>query len=400
MNTKEKTSYFKDIQKSFKFKHYVNYIVVGAALILFAVLYFTGSLNRSTPNLLLQIGYSIILAVSLNLVVGLLGELSLGHAGFMCVGAYLGTFASNYLLQFIPSLPLCLVISMLIGGAVAGLFGFIVGLPALRLKGDYLAIVTLAFGEIVRNICRNLPFFGGAMGLESEYYSAMLMQGKKAMPLFIPAFVVVLIMLFVIQNLIRSKHGRAITAIRDNEIAAKAMGINVTYYKLFAFVVSAVFAGIAGVLYGASLSPVSYSAFSYNYSIEILVMVVLGGMGSINGSIIAATLITYINFALKSEFSGDMSAVKNLIYALILIVMVIYKNAPALKGFREKYTLKNILEKILPKKDASYIHDDTADWDVITTKIPMDEVLSVDVKVVESVVEPDKTDLTQKGDNE
>ena len=127
-----KPSYFAEIKKSFKLKHYISYIVVAAALVLFA----------------LQIGYSVTLAVSLNLVVGLLGELSLGHAGFMCVGAYLGTFVSNFLIDVIPSLPLCLVISMLVGGAVAGLFGFIVGLPALRLKGDYLAIVTLAFGEL------------------------------------------------------------------------------------------------------------------------------------------------------------------------------------------------------------------------------------------------------------
>ena len=168
------------------------------------------------------------------------------------------------------------------------------------------------------------------------------------------------------------------------------MGINVTYYKLFAFVVSAVFAGMAGVIYGCSVSPVSYSTFSYNYSIEILVMVVLGGMGSINGSIIAATLITWINFMLKSNFSGDMSAIKNLIYALILIIMVIYKNAPALKSFREKYNPKKLIEKFLPKKDSAYINDDEARWDVITTKINMDEVLSVDINVVESTVEPDK----------
>lgn len=400
MNTTEKSSYLQDIKKSFKLRHYINYIAVGAALLLFSALYYTDLLNRSTPHLLLQIGYNIILAVSLNLVVGLLGELSLGHAGFMCVGAYLGTFVSNYLLELIPSLALCLIISMLIGGAAAGLFGLIVGLPALRLKGDYLAIVTLAFGEIVRNVCRNLSFFGGAMGLESRYYGEMLIRDGRTTSLFIPAFLVVLIMLFIIQNLIRSKHGRAITAIRDNEIAARTMGINVTYYKLFVFVISAVFAGIAGVIYGASLSPVSYSAFSYNFSIEILVMVVLGGMGSINGSIIAATLITGINFALKSHFSGDMSAVRNLIYAIILIVMVIYKNAPALKGIREKYTPKRLLKRILPKKDPSYINDDTADWDVITTKIPMDELLSLDVKVVESVTDPDKPNSFGKGDSE
>lgn len=386
-------SYFNDIKKNFKLKHYVNYMVIAAVLLIFSILYYAGALNRSTPNLLLQIAYSVILAVSLNLVVGLLGELSLGHAGFMCVGAYLGTFLSNWLLDFIPSLPVVLFISIIISGAVAGVFGFLVGLPALRLKGDYLAIVTLAFGEIVRNVCRNLPFFGGAQGLVSEYYSTHLAQGKRALPLFIPAFIMLLLMLAVIQNIIRSKHGRAITAIRDNEIAARAMGVNVTYYKLFAFIISAIFAGVAGVLYGASVSPVSYSNFSYNYSIEILVMVVLGGMGSINGSIVAAALITWINFMLKSNFSGDMSAIKNLIYALILIFMVIYKNAPALKSVRERFNLRRLVAVLKSKfkhTDPSVISDDEARWDVVPTKIKMDEILSVDIKVQESTLEPDK----------
>lgn len=382
------------IRHSLKLKHFLSYIIIAIALVISTVLFYSNSLNRSSTNLLLQIGYSVILAVSLNLVVGFLGELSLGHAGFMCIGAYLGTFISNYLITFIPSLPVCLVISMIIGGAAAGLFGLIVGLPALRLRGDYLAIVTLAFGEIVRNICRNLPFFGGAQGLPSTYYTALLSEGKRGIPLFIPAFIIIIIMIAVIQNIIRSKHGRAITAIRDNEIAARAMGINVTYYKLFAFVVSAIFAGIAGVIYGASLSPVSYSAFSYNYSIEILVMVVLGGMGSINGSIIAAVLITYINFALKAEFSGDMSAVKNIVYALILVVMVIYNNAPALKSLRERLNIKTLLKKtkLFGKSRQGYA-DDEGKWDRVPTKIDMDELLSVDVNVVESVKNPDKEEM-------
>jgi branched-chain amino acid transport system permease protein len=166
------------------------------------------------------------------------------------------------------------------------------------------------------------------------------------------------------------------------------MGINVTYYKLLAFVVSAIFAGVAGVIYGASLSPVSYSAFSYNYSIEILVMVVLGGMGSINGSIVAATLITYINFALKAEFSGDMSAVKNIVYALILVVMVIYNNAPALKTVREKLNVKNLVKKVMKPKQG--YADDEGKWDRVPTKIDMNEVLSTDVVVTESVQNPDK----------
>lgn len=393
MDEQKKTSLMERldyIKNSLKIKHFLSYVIVILALAISTGMYFSGSLNRSTTTLLLQIGYSVILAVSLNLVVGFLGELSLGHAGFMCIGAYLGTFISNYLITIIPSLPVCLIISMVISGAVAGLFGLVVGLPALRLRGDYLAIVTLAFGEIVRNVCRNLPFFGGAQGLESKFYTALLREGKKGIPLFIYAFVVILIMIAVIQNLIRSKHGRAITAIRDNEIAAKAMGINVTYYKLLAFVVSAIFAGVAGVIYGASLSPVSYSAFSYNYSIEILVMVVLGGMGSINGSIIAATLITYINFALKAEFSGEMSAVKNIVYALILVVMVVYNNAPALKTIREKLNIKTLINKI--KSSQHSYADDEGKWDRVPTKIDMNEVLSTDIVVNESIKNPDKED--------
>ncbi|MBQ7821718.1 MAG: branched-chain amino acid ABC transporter permease [Clostridia bacterium] len=345
----------------------------------------TGYMNRSTQNLLTQIAYSIILAVSLNLVVGFLGELSLGHAGFMCVGAYLGCFLANYLHTIIPSKLAVLIISMIVGGAIAAVFGFIIGLPALRLKGDYLAIVTLAFGEIVRTIFKNQKIFGGALGLSTKKYGS---------DLFIVAFIVVLIMLVFIQNLVKSKHGRAITAIRDNEIAAKAMGINVTYYKLFVFVISAFFAGIAGVLYGHYATPVLYSFFSYNYSIEILVMVVLGSMGSINGSIIAAALITYINFQLTTKLSGDLAALKYLIYAIILIAIVIVNNAPALAPIKEKLSIKRLFNKVLGrfikhKHDPAKRKDDEADWDRIPTKIDMDALLSLDVKPDTSYT-PDK----------
>lgn len=364
-------------KSKFKLKHYVNYIGVGLFLIISSLLMFTGMLNRSTANLITQISYSIILAVSLNLVVGFLGELSLGHAGFMCVGAYLGCFFANYMFTFTDSKLLVLVLSMLVGGLVAAVFGFIIGLPALRLKGDYLAIVTLAFGEIVRTIFKNLDVFGGALGLSTKKYGSEL---------FIIALVVVLIMLFVLQNLIRSKHGRAITAIRDNEIAAKAMGINVTFYKLLVFVVSAFFAGIAGVLYGHYATPVLYSFFSYNYSIEILVMVVLGGMGSITGSIIAATLITYINFVLTTNLSGDLAALKYLIYAIILIAMIIFNNAPALNPLKEKLggfknKLINSVTACFTKKkfDPSKIADDDAAWHRIPSKIKMDALLTVDI---------------------
>ena len=380
-------NYFKNIKASFKLKNYLNYIILGLVFGLMLTLDKVGALNRSIPLLFNQIGYSIILAVSLNLVVGFLGELSLGHAGFMCVGAYLGTYVFNALNAGGVNNFIALLIAIIVGGAVAAVFGFIVGLPALRLRGDYLAIVTLAFGEIVRNICRNIPAFGGAQGLESVASTAI--PKAKMLPLFFYCFVFLMIMLIVVQNLIRSKHGRAITAIRDNEIAAKSMGINVTYYKLFVFVISACFAGVAGVIYGASLSPVLYTAFSYNYSIEILVMVVLGGMGSINGSIIAATVITVLNHYLKAYLTGDMAAIKTLVYALILIFIIIYKNAPQLKNFRDRYNFKKLIEKFR-KKNAARITDDEARWDVVPTKIEMNEVLSTDLVVKESVKTPDK----------
>lgn len=370
-------SYFKNIASSFKLKNYLNYIVVAVFLIAMIALDGGGMLSRSTITLLTRIAYSIVLAVSLNLVVGFLGELSLGHAGFMCVGAYIGCFFANYLHTFIENDLLVLIVSMIVGGLIAALFGFIIGLPALRLKGDYLAIVTLAFGEIVRNIFKNLEMFGGAMGLNTTKF--------KADKLFIVAFVVVLIVLILVQNLIRSKHGRAITAIRDNEIAAKAMGINVTFYKLFVFIIAAFFAGVAGVLYGHATTPVLYTFFSYNYSIEILVMVVLGGMGSINGSIIAATLITYVNFLLQSKLSGDLAALKLLIYALILIAVILFNNAPVFKPFKDKLTgIVNSVKRKLSfgskNKGEAERHKDDAQWDRIVSKINMDEVLSVEIK--------------------
>lgn len=374
--------YFQNVKKNFKFKYSISYIAIIAFLVLMILLSSTGVLGRSSVGLLSRIAYSIIMAVSLNLVVGFLGELSLGHAGFMCIGAYIGCFVANALNKVIPSQLLVLIIAMLVGAVAAGIFGFIIGLPALRLKGDYLAIVTLAFGEIVRNVFKNLPWFGGAKGFSTTVYDPS--------SLYIVAFIMVLVVLFLTQNLIRSKHGRAVTAIRDNEIAAKAMGINVTFYKLLVFVVSAAFAGIAGVIYGHFVTPVLYSFFSYNYSIEVLVMVVLGGMGSLNGSIIAAVLITWINFKLQSELSGDLAAVKLLVYALILVVVVLFNNAPGLQRYREAVSLKNWLNKRARRK-AEIVVEDSVVWARVPSKIPMDEVLSVDLRTEEALPAQDET---------
>ena len=365
-----------------KWKNYISYFVIAGFLIFLIIYNSTVGLGFSDKSTLPRIAFSCILAVSLNLVVGFLGELSLGHAGFMCVGAYLGCYLSN-VLRDVSGLPelVIIVLSMLVAGLVAAVFGFIIGLPALRLKGDYLAIATLAFGEIVRCIFKNLPFFGGAMGMSTKLY-----DGNT---LFIIAFVALLFVVFCCQNLINSKHGRAVVAIRDNEIAAKAMGINVTYYKLLIFMVAAFFAGMAGVLYGSTIGTIRQETFSYNYSIEILVMVVLGGMGSINGSLIAAAVITYLNILLQSQLSGALAPVKNIVYALILILIVIFSNAPALKGFRESINPRNWRKR--GTVDKGKIQNDAAQWDRIPTKISMDDPLSVDTRTTyaNSPVPPD-----------
>ena len=371
--------------KQIKWKHYVNYIVIAIFTLVFAMLSLNGALSPSTLYLLEKIGIAILLAVSLSVVVGFLGELSLGHAGFMCIGAYLGGKASCLLQPILGDDFVTLLVSIVVGGLIAAVCGIIIGLPALRLKGDYLAIVTLAFGEIVRSLFMNSSdeSFGGSLGLNTPRYDKSV--------LFIIGFVLVLICLAVIQNLIRSKHGRAITSIRDNEIAARATGINVTKYKLAVFTIAAFFAGIAGVLYSYSNYTIQSTKFSYNYSIEILVMVVLGGMGSINGSIIAAALITYLDVKLQTILTGNMAVLQDLLYALILIVLVIYNNAPALKGFREKYSAKNIMRKIVgTKHDPAHRADDEAKWDRVPTKIEMNEVLSVEFQPTSSTLNPDR----------
>ena len=370
-----------------KWKHYINYAVIAALTVVFALLSFSGALKSSDVYLLEKIAIAIMLAVSLSMVVGFLGELSLGHAGFMCVGAYLGGKTAVILEPILGEYP-TLLVSLIVGGLVAALFGVIIGLPALRLRGDYLAIVTLAFGEIVRSVFMNSSdeSFGGSLGLNTPRFD------KNT--LFVVALILVLLCLAVTQNLIRSKHGRAITSIRDNEIAARATGINVTKYKLIVFTVSSFFAGIAGVLYSYSNFTVQSTKFSYTYSIEILVMVVLGGMGNINGSIIAATLITFLDVKLQTILTGNLAVLQDLFYALILIILVIYNDAPSLTGFGEKYNFKSLFERFKNHNPAN-IKDDEAKWDRVPTKIEMDEVLSVDMQV-SSQYTPDKPEKEGK----
>ena len=376
--------------KKIKWKHYISYVAIVFCGLYFGLQANAGSLSFSTLLQLEQATIAMILAASLSLVVGFLGELSLGHAGFMCVGAFIGGKLSVIMTEAgtmgeVPTLLVCI----LVGGLAAAVCGVIIGLPALRLRGDYLAIVTLAFGEIVRSLFRNAPesLFGGNLGINTPRYDRN--------SLFIIGFALVLVTVIVIKNLIRSKHGRAVTSVRDSEIAARACGINVTKYKLLVFTVSAFFAGVAGVLYSYSNYQVSSAKFDYNYSIEILVMVVLGGMGKLGGSLIAAAAVTWLSNFLQMELTGDLAVLKDLLYALILILLVVYNNAPALKPLREKWSLRNLVTRIRKKHDPAKIHDDDAKWDRIPTKILVDEVLSVDVQV-KSPYTPDKAKKEDK----
>lgn len=283
----------------------------------------SGMLSRHYQSLLVPVGVNIILAVSLNLTVGFLGELTLGHAGFMSVGAYVGCiFTVNMNLPVYIEFP----IAVLLGGLVAALFGVIIGVPALRLKGDYLAIVTLAFGEIIRSVFTNLTITGGAGGL----------KGIDKTTDYTIVFIAAVITIVFISNLVHSRHGRAICSIRDNIIASESVGINVVYHKLLAFVIAAFFAGVAGVLYGHNLGILKPDTFDFNKSIEILVIVVLGGMGSITGSIISATIIT-----LLPEVLRGLADYRMLIYAVVLIVMMILNASPRFVEFKE-----NLFSKI------------------------------------------------------
>lgn len=295
------------------------------AVVVYAVIYYltaSGNMSRQFSRLLIPVGINIILAVSLNLTVGFLGELTLGHAGFMSVGAYAGCMFTVFMdLPVYIEFPLAL----LVGGLTAAVFGVIIGIPALRLKGDYLAIVTLAFGEIIKSVITNMNITGGAGGL----------KGIEKTTNFTMVFAGVLITIIVISNLINSRHGRAICAIRDNVIAAEAAGVNVVYYKLLAFVVAAFFAGAAGVLYGHNLGILKPATFDFNKSIEILVIVVLGGMGSITGSVIAAIVITVL-----PEMLRGLQDYRMLMYAIVLIVMMLFNSNPRMIELKKKITAK------------------------------------------------------------
>ena len=265
------------------------------------------------------------MSVSLNLINGYTGQFSLGHAGFMAVGAYVGVVCTS-------NFGLPLIAALLAGAAAAGLLGFMIGLPTLRLRGDYLAIATLGLGEIIRIVIMNIEYVGGAAGF----------KGIKHLTDFTWVFFVMLFTLFFIKNFVNSTHGRACIAIRENEIAAEAMGVNTTKYKVMAFTIGAAFAGVAGGLFAHQFYLISPNSFTFLASFNYLIMVVLGGMGSITGSIAGAFVVTFISAALAAwpEF-------RMIIYALALILLMFYR-PQGLFGYMEITNLKPI-KKILDK---------------------------------------------------
>ena len=305
-------------------------VLVLALYILLSVLISANIINPYYSGILTMVCINVILAVSLNLATGFLGQLVLGHAGFMSVGAYSAALFTMYSgLPTVVSFPLAL----LVGGIVAAAFGVIIGVPALRLKGDYLAILTLGFGEIIRVLILAMPFTGGAAGL----------SGIPLLTTFTYVFIIAIITVAVIFAFIHSRHGRAVIAIREDEIAAEAAGIHTTYYKLLAFVLAAFFAGIAGGLYAHHIGVLAPRKFAFNYSVEILIMVVLGGMGSITGSIVAAIVLT-----LLPELLRGFSEYRMLIYSVILICVMLFKPSGLLG--QHELSLTKILNKFRGKK--------------------------------------------------
>lgn len=280
-------------------------------VVMFVVLYAgmqLGMIGGYHSGIIISVLINIGLAVSLSLVTGYLGELALGHAGFMAVGAYTAAIITmNSNLSGIVIFPIALIL----GGLVAGLLGVIIGIPALRLKGDYLGIITLGFGEIIRVVLNNLEITGGSKGL----------SGIPKYTTFIWAYWITTIIIIIIFLLMNSRHGRAITAIRENEIAAESVGIPVAYYKTFAFAISAFFAGIMGGVYGHYLTQLYPKKFNFLYSIEILVIVVLGGMTSLRGTIIAAIVL-----GLASEYLRRYAEYRMLIYSVLLVAIILFKS--------------------------------------------------------------------------
>lgn len=332
---------------SMPMRYLINAILVVVFLVVGELMIDGGVVSRYQTGVIEQIGIYIILAVSLNIATGYLGQLPLGHAGFMSVGGYscaifimrmmdvVGVTARDFATGS-PAAVGLFVIGIIFGGICAAICGLIIGVPALRLKGDYLAIITLGFAEIIRVVMQNIDgvlgftLTGGAKGL----------TGIPSYTNFLNTFIVVAISLFLIHTMMKSRHGRAILSIRDNEIAAESCGVNTTYYKTLAFVASAFFAGVAGGLYAGCIGVMAPAKFGFMKSIEILVMVVLGGMGSMLGSVISATVLTILPEALRA-----VSDYRMVVYAVVLILVMIFRPEGLLGDY--DFSMSRVIERIM-----------------------------------------------------
>ena len=347
----------KKLKKSTKVD-FATYLGVTAAFVVLTMLKNNGMLTRSLAGQLVPICCYIVMAVSLNLTVGILGELSLGHAGFMSIGAFSGIITAMSLQSAVPSPVVRLVLALVVGAVFAALAGLIVGVPVLRLRGDYLAIVTLAAGEIIKELVNclivgrdenGLHIIFNATGAKSVTDLGLSETGKviikgaqgatgtQTISTFTAGFVLIMITLVIVLNLIHSRSGRAIMALRDNRIAAESVGINITKYKLMAFITSAALAGAAGALYGLNFSNLTSSKFDFNTSILVLVFVVLGGLGNIWGSVISAAVLTILPEALRGFDDYRM-----LVYAVVLILVMLATNDPRVKA---------LLSRIIPRRE-------------------------------------------------
>ena len=336
-------------------RNIATYALVIISYVLVTVFSKAGVLNRSAQGLLVPVCCYIVMAISLNLTVGILGELSLGHAGFMSIGAFTGVIVSMSLQSVIPSTVLRLLLAIICGMLLAAVAGFLIGIPVLKLRGDYLAIVTLAFGEIIKELINcllvgidenGLHFIFNPTGAKSAddlglsetgrvlIKGAQGATGTQTIANFTAGIILILVALIIVLNFVNSRTGRAVLAIRDNRIAAESCGINITKYKMIAFVISAAIAGAAGALYGMNYSNLTSAKFDFNTSILILVFVVLGGLGNMLGSIIAATVLYVLPEALR-EFSDY----RMLMYAIVLILVMLATN---------NANVKNLFMKIIP----------------------------------------------------
>lgn len=345
-----------------------NLITIGIIIIFYIICQImlgVGAMSNLMKGLLIPLCYYSILAVSLNLTVGILGELSLGHAGFMCIGAFTSAFFSKTMVNVIENSFIRFTLAILIGAVSAALFGVLIGFVVLRLRGDYLAIVTLAFGEIIKNVI-NVLYIGldregfhfsikDTMSLNLMEDGEVLINGPKGITgtprdtTFTIAVILLILIYIVIVNLVNSRSGRAIMAIRDNRIAAESVGIDITKFKILAFSISAAMAGIAGTMYSHNISTLVAAPknFGYNMSIMVLVFVVLGGMGNIRGSIIAAVILT-----LLPEYLRFMQDYRMLIYAIVLIVMMILNWNPTCVAWRKNHSIRSVVSSLLKKKEA------------------------------------------------